>query len=455
MNLKNLGSGRRPALVVILIVVGTLGAGVPSAWAALPRLEGDWPASAQERRVTLDLRAASPADALRQLADAAGWSLLMPQIAGEPVTVRLRAVPADEALAGLLAQWNLTARRTGTLVTIAPAAPGAPLAPPAPWPPAPPLSPMPPLPPSPPLPPVPPSGITFGDAPERVVLGGNAVVREGERVSRVAAMGGNVEVRGEVLGDATAMGGNVEVYGEVRGDAEAVGGNVRVASTGHIRGDAEAVGGNVEVQPGGRIDGRRSALGGATISARIAKAVAWRSRHRDSPAREFFSGTFFKLAGGIAFFVLALLLSMFARDRLNVVAEEIKTNPLKSMGIGALCWIIVPVSAIVMFVTCIGIPVAAIEVLLAAFAGFAGMTAVALLVGERLPFLRRNRTPLATLALGCAAVTIVWMIPFVGQLVMFVVGTLAFGAVIRTKFARPATSGPAAPPPLAGEPATP
>jgi hypothetical protein len=372
-----------------------------------PRLSGEWPA--EERRVTLDLDAAAPDQALQKLGEAAGWSVIVPSFGGRQTSLHLRDVPADAALASLLAEWDLRASRTGSLVTILQANP---------------IQAPPPVPALPALPattaPAPQS------APDRVATGNDLVIAEGETVNDVAVLAGNLEVRGEVLRNATV-----------------VGGNLTVRSSGHVHGNTSVAGGNLEVEPGGRLDGERTAVG-AGVAAKAVEEIA-RSARREKPgAMGILSDVFGTLSRGVAFFVLGLLLSVFAKDRINVVTAEIQSRPLRTFGTGLVAVVAIPVLTILLCVVIIGIPVVPFLWLGAVLATFAGMTSIALLVGEHLPILEGKKTQIVCLAIGAAVLTVLDFLPWIGGLAIAAASVLALGAVVRTRFAKP--NGKAPPP---------
>ncbi|MGQ9706338.1 MAG: hypothetical protein ACUVWP_04955 [bacterium] len=58
----------------------------------------------------------------------------------------------------------------------------------------------------------------------------------------------------------------------------------------------------------------------------------------------------------LAFFVIGFALLLFVPMRLNNIVETIKLRPLKTIGIGALILIVLPIASIILMITFIGIP---------------------------------------------------------------------------------------------------
>lgn len=77
------------------------------------------------------------------------------------------------------------------------------------------------------------------------------------------ATGGMVSVTGQIVGDLLAAGGTVEVSGTVAGDVRAMGGQVVVK--GIVRGDLVAAGGAVRILQGATVEGDVSVAGGELV----------------------------------------------------------------------------------------------------------------------------------------------------------------------------------------------
>ena len=80
------------------------------------RLEGVWPEG--DAPVSLDLDAVARRDALEQLADEAGWSLVLRDEIDGDVSLRIKQQPASKVLEALLADGAWVAKRDGAIVTI-------------------------------------------------------------------------------------------------------------------------------------------------------------------------------------------------------------------------------------------------------------------------------------------------------------------------------------------------
>jgi hypothetical protein len=94
-------------------------AGRPAAAVRGP-LRGEWPAEASGKRITID-DTTSIDDALEQIADEAGWNVVLNtgRTGNRLLVLKLRSVPVEDALKAALAGTRLVATRTGETVVVA------------------------------------------------------------------------------------------------------------------------------------------------------------------------------------------------------------------------------------------------------------------------------------------------------------------------------------------------
>jgi hypothetical protein len=222
--------------------------------------EGTWPAS--DAKVTLDLDGVPRAQALRKLADAAGWSLVVQTSlgadAGDLIDVHVKNQPADKVL-DLVLEDGWIAKRDGTLVSLTRGPGGAP--------PAAPVTAAPPAAPAPPPVPAPPSAATDTPAaPEPPEPAGADAApgatpsisvpspvrgKHGKKGEDRVLTGGNITIgKDETVHDVVLFGGNADVYGIVTGDVSVTGGNATIHPGAHVKGDVVGVGGNVNLEDG-------------------------------------------------------------------------------------------------------------------------------------------------------------------------------------------------------------
>ena len=333
----------------------------------------------------------------------------------------------------------------------------------APAPPAPPAAPeiaAPPMPVEPPVPPRSPRprfGRRNGD---RVRIGGDVTVEEGEVIDGdVVSVGGSVRVDGEVQGDVVSVGGSVSLgsHALVQGDVTVVGGPLHRDAGALVRGKAQEVSiGGLEF---GHWNWRRNPVGlwwGSTVGSALA-----------------FVGTIARVA---VLCLLAALVVLFGRDYMERAGAVAATSALKAGAVGFLAQVLflplLIITIVVLIMTIVGIPLLLLlpfALLAIGVVGLIGFTGVAHGVGGlaasrfgwqaqnpytvtiagvlilMLPILLSRLASLGggvlfpmTMALGIA-----------GVVIEYLAWTIGFGAVALTRFRRSGDSRVGEPSPAA------
>ncbi|HVP69328.1 MAG TPA: secretin and TonB N-terminal domain-containing protein [Anaeromyxobacteraceae bacterium] len=408
----------------------------------VPLLSGFEPASG--KKVSADF-ANTPVDkALRQIADAAGWSIVFPPGLRGTTTAHFKATPVEEALRAVVAQTGLTAIREGSVVTIARGTgpqivvrggkkhlvfPSGT---------------------------TPPSdeeiektiedalgglasdkGESSDKANDRVHAG-DITVAPGEHIHDAVAIRGSVHVgTGGSVNDAVAVLGSVELEpgATVEHDAVAVGGNVHVGPGAHIRHDAVSVGGEVVIDPGGAVDGQQVSVSvpGLVDLVGLVSARPSRGHAAISPLLRIGHA----LAKFAVYFALSLLVLVFVPGRLDGVTASIARQPGRALVAGLLGTMAMPVLTLLLVVTIVGIPLVAVQVIAILLAAVLGYSALALFIGRAAKIPAWKAATVWQLALGTLVVVAVSEIPVIGWLAMLTGWLLMFGAVLRTRFGQP------------------
>jgi hypothetical protein len=219
-------------------------------------------------------------------------------------------------------------------------------------------------------------------------------------------------------------------------------GNVRLASTAKVEGDVVCIWGNAEVEEG--------ASTGKTTVFNFGRMFG-----------KFYGGK--PHAGWVIFFnffrillllvVTALIIAAFPSPT-RIVTERVQDQYARSMIVGFLGILLIPVVFLVLLVTIIGIPVALLGLPLAVLAAFLlGGTAVGFRIGQLIKEQLRLRWS-APAALACTGVLAIEIIVFIGKivnianpvigktfflfnlLIFFCTWVPGFGAVLLTRFGR-------------------
>ena len=284
---------------------------------------------------------------------------------------------------------------------------------------------------------------------ERFTFGANAQLGEGERAEEVVTFGGNAIVSGWVDKDVFTTGGNTRVDGRVEGDVITVGGNVDVL--GRVDGDVVTAGGNIHLGPNAELHGEVISMGGSVDAHpdavmahppsdkhKLTASATWDDEDKASahhhPKESWFDDVLSKLVRALSIFLFGLLLNALAPNRLRNVQYMVVGHPGRSLATGALTMIALPILTIALCVTLVGIPVAALLLVLAFTAVFVALSVIATVVGAALPIHSIHGRPLRELAAGTGLLFALSLLPYLGGLLMLAAVLLGYGALVQTRF---------------------
>ena len=272
----------------------------------------------------------------------------------------------------------------------------------------------------------------------------------------VSAAAGDVYVgsTAAIAGDVSLAAGHVAIEGAIQGDLRAAGGHVEI--DGPVTGDASIAAGSLELGPAARIQGRLTFHGGELHrdpAAQIVGGIVHTSPPRWRwPAHEHSAG--WRFAHGwiwtAGLMLLAALIAAALPDASHRMAQELRERPWITPLLGLVAIASIPVGAVLLILTIIGIPIA-----LLALVGYAGLLLVAyvwvaVVVGGMLldrvhpETAARTAWRVGAAVLAMLLLAIVVRVPFVGGLVKLAALVVGMGMIVAAIFR-----------PGAGEPATP
>lgn len=253
-----------------------------------------------------------------------------------------------------------------------------------------------------------------------VSMRGSVRVPPTEVVDAVVAVDGPVRIDGMVARDVVALGGDVSVTGTVGGDVVALAGVVRLGPSAQVGGDL--ISGREPVIAGGaQVRGVVKSVG----DARIAAGVGGAGRY---------------LLGWLAMTVSALLLAMVLhwlvpRRMLTAVLSTARRQPGKSLGVGLVMAIVLPVIALAAIITVIGIPFGVAILVAAGLLAFVGFVTAGWILGryvESRSERGRGWDPRVWVAIGVGILCAVTLIPVVGNLVWILASMVGVGSIAIT-----------------------
>ncbi|MEK7067899.1 MAG: hypothetical protein AAB956_02785 [Patescibacteria group bacterium] len=313
---------------------------------------------------------------------------------------------------------------------------------------------------------------------DNVYVAGGTVNLVGTVDGDLYVAGGTVNLMGTVTKDVVVFGGTVIVTGKVGDDLRIGGGNVTVGGT--IGGELAAGSGNINVLPGTLIAGgayigagdvimngtvaknlviagNEIALGAGLkvggnfdyysnkeakidASAKISGATNFHQQAiKGKPAGKASAWAFFVfltfwglvcLAGAI---ILAWLLFYLWREDSKEMIEAAFASPGKELLRGFITFFILPIAAIICWITLIGLPLgfligfgfAVLTILAAAVSGLLAAALLAKVVFQR----KETEINWWLIILGLVIMAIIKLIPFVGWLLAFLFYLVGFGVL--------------------------
>lgn len=297
-----------------------------------------------------------------------------------------------------------------------------------------------------------------GSGSGRVMFGTNITIASDEPFNGdLVLFGGNVTVEkdAELNGDLVVIGGNVMSDGSVNGDVVVVGGQIKLEETAVVSGDVVLVGGQIQRAEGAEIKGDLVNNVAPQIdipNGRVPPSVPGVPDVPNvigvpsivnvdfNPFSEFGR----VVATSLLMAFLGMLTVLFFQERLDKVSQAVVAQPLMTGSIGLLSFIV----AIALFLTII--PVVALV-----FAWLFGMVAIGKEIGERLSkAMQQNWAMVINAGLGTFLLMFVvgsiqavggfsWIVGCFTWVIPAVIGLLAIGSVVVTRFGAQTVQSPA------------
>jgi cytoskeletal protein CcmA (bactofilin family) len=265
------------------------------------------------------------------------------------------------------------------------------------------------------------------------VMAGASFVRIGEDAvieGDLLVGAGTVTLDGRVKGGVRMATGHLTMNGSVDGDAH-------ISTDGGITmGDDATIGGDLHYEGPAEVEFSVGAVKGT---------VSFSTRDKDmeedleSAISEF--ATMFGIVAHIFLFLGALIagsvIFAFTKDHANRTAEILRTKPLKSLGIGFIAAICVPIVCIILLVLVLTIPLSFVVFLVYLVALYIAKFYVATWLGK---LILRNRpanaSPIPPMLLGITILYLLTWIPVLGTLITLVVIFFGLGALLQRKETR-------------------
>lgn len=237
-----------------------------------------------------------------------------------------------------------------------------------------------------------------------------------------------VEENEVIEGSLVVFGGDATIAGEVEKDVVVFGGDVELKPTAVIYGDLVFFGGKVTREEGAKILGSEVTNISRLRNLKIERApwVPFTVTGRS------WLGNFLSLLGSLA---LVLIIVALLPKHTQVAAEAIGKNPWGTLGVGILVALALFPGVILLVITLIGILLIPLWVLLYIVSGLFAYAIGSLFLGQKVAEAGKlSLAPIWTVLIGALIINLLQFIPFVGGLVILVVITFGFGAIVKTKY---------------------
>jgi cytoskeletal protein CcmA (bactofilin family) len=284
-----------------------------------------------------------------------------------------------------------------------------------------------------------------GGEPGKIIFGDNFTLESGEELAGdLVVFGGNVTVEEDAVvnGSLVVFGGTVASDGTINGDVVIFGGQIKLDEHAVVDGDVTTIGGQVSQADGAEIKG--DVVNNASPEIKFPNGQM-------PPRIDLNLNPFWEIARvfyrAVIFAALAMLVVVFLQPQMQYVGQVIVRQPVMAGGMGLLTLVGGPLTivgvTVILSITIILIPVALVFVFIAtlaiALAGLFGIIALGHEVGERFTrAINQNWTPVLTTGLGTFLVMLIGgavaEIPCFGWFVVLLVGLVATGAVVMTRF---------------------
>ena len=251
----------------------------------------------------------------------------------------------------------------------------------------------------------------------KTMVTGGQISLNGKFNEDVNVSGDQVILKGEYLGDVKIEGNDITI-----GQATKIAGDLTYTSENKAKIDESAqIAGKVEQKmPEGAKAGKAGAA--AVTAASIASIIL---------------GAFIKklVVFAMAFVVSLIFVFGFPKHTKKAMEFFVK-SPWKSLGVGFLTLIAVPIGAIIIMCTVVGLPVGLILLVAYPFMLFVTKVIVGISIGDLILNSKRKKPlhPLLSALVGLAILFVLWLIPIFSILVTILVWSFGLGALVLTKF---------------------
>ena len=281
-------------------------------------------------------------------------------------------------------------------------------------------------------------------------IAGGSLIIDGKIGDDLRAAGGDIRLRGSVADNAMIAGGTITTSSnsDVVGDLDVAGGSIEIA--GHVGSDLSCGGGSVVI--GGVIDGNATICADKIQilqSARIQGDLKYTSdkeieipegtvigdvvyKRSEKKVEDIYSKTTSSIISFLSILLIGLLMVRFTGNTTIRVSDTIAAHFLKSLGSGVLLLIVIPLIALILMLTVIGIPLGLIVLFAYIVILYISKIFVGLAIGRRILTYAKQEisSPYWHLIVGLIVIAFATRIPLLGFLISLIVILAGLGALV-------------------------
>lgn len=246
---------------------------------------------------------------------------------------------------------------------------------------------------------------------DRVVIVGDVTVARGEVAHDIVVANGDVTVSGRVTGDVVVAKGKVKITGTVKGDVLAFVDGAMIAPGARVDGDVQYVDEKPVVAPGAHVGGKIKRINVDKAAGPVGFATgigAW-------------------LAVSVSALLLGLLALWLIPRAAQATSETGENRVGRSIAWGLGLFFGVPILAVILLVTLVGLPLGLLMLLALLPLYSMGYTTSAWVFGRRI--LGGNRGRILAFIAGLVILRLIALIPILGGLVWFLATVFGLGVL--------------------------
>ncbi|MCL5986293.1 MAG: hypothetical protein M1371_06975 [Actinobacteria bacterium] len=271
-----------------------------------------------------------------------------------------------------------------------------------------------------------------------IVAGGIINVNPGGEVAgKTLATGGQITLNGKFNGDVNVSGGQVTLKGEYLGDVKIESDDITIGPGTRISGDLTYTSANkAKIDESTQITGKVEQI----VPERAKAAEAGRAGAAAITATSVASMILWAFIRKLVMFAMAFVVSLIFvygfPKRTKMAMEIFVKSPWKSLGIGFLTLIVIPIGSIILMLTVVGLPIGLFALAVYPFMLYVTKIIVGISIGDLILNSKRSKPlhPLLSVLVGLAILFVLWLIPVFSFVVTILVWSFGLGALILTKF---------------------